>query len=114
LILVQLGGVRWGSNNYHYDHPLFAESISNRLGAATDSSERDHLVKDWENVMIHELDPLRRHVKNTSFGDGELYGDLQLEFNMWVGYLPILNCLMSIACLGNGRLQFDEIHVLQL
>lgn len=82
--LIQLGGVRWGSNNYHRNHPLFAEYISNRLGATTDSNERDHLVKDWENVMIRDLDPLRRHVKNTSFGDGEVYGDLQLEFNMWV------------------------------
>ncbi|KAG0631087.1 hypothetical protein M758_1G226800 [Ceratodon purpureus] len=81
--ITKLGGVRWGSNNYHHDHPLFAEYINSRLGSTTDANERDHLVKEWENVMIHDLDPLRRHAKNTSFGDGEVYGDLQLEFNMW-------------------------------
>ena len=80
--------MRWGSNNYHHDHPLFAEYINSRLGSTTDANERDHLVKEWENVMIHDLDPLRRHAKNTSFGDGEVYGDLQLEFNMWVCHFP--------------------------
>ncbi|XP_024373471.1 uncharacterized protein [Physcomitrium patens] len=79
----KVGGVRWGSNNYHHDHPLFAEYISNRLVTSVGSDEREHLVKKWEDAMIHDLDPMRRHATNTSFGDGEMYENLQLEFNMW-------------------------------
>lgn len=89
--LAQIGGVRWGSNNYHHDHPLFTEYISNRLGVNTDSREREGLVKAWEDFMIHNLNPLRRHATNTSFGGGEKYEDLQVEFNMWVCMALILN-----------------------
>ncbi|XP_024381939.1 uncharacterized protein [Physcomitrium patens] len=81
--ITKIGGVRWGSNNYHHDHPLFTEYISNRLGVNTDSREREGLVKAWEDFMIHNLNPLRRHATNTSFGGGEKYEDLQVEFNMW-------------------------------
>lgn len=84
LVEHQLGGVRWGSNNYHQDHPFFAEYLNKRLASSLDSGEREDLVKNWEDVMIHDLDPSRQHAKNTSFGSGEAFGDLQLEFNMWV------------------------------
>lgn len=77
--------MRWGSNNYHQDHPFFAEYMNKRFNTLfIESSQRENLVKDWEDVMIRNLDPLRQQAKNTSFGDGEKYGDLQLEFNMWV------------------------------
>ncbi|KAG0620497.1 hypothetical protein M758_4G220800 [Ceratodon purpureus] len=82
--ITKVGGVRWGSNNYHQDHPFFAEYMNKRFNTLfIESSQRENLVKDWEDVMIRNLDPLRQQAKNTSFGEGEKYGDLQLEFNMW-------------------------------
>jgi hypothetical protein len=94
--------VRWGSNNYHQDHPFFAEYMNKRLTSGLDSSQRERLVKDWEDVMIHDLNPLREHAMNTSFGDGETFGNLQLEFNMWVRsyYLNThIYCHMLCFCL---------------
>lgn len=87
----QIGGVRWASNNYHHDHPLFAEYLDTRLESSIGSKKREDLVKDWENLMIKDLDPKRKHAANTSFGDGEQFEDLQLEFNAWVSnvYNPI-------------------------
>jgi len=63
---------------------MFAEYLTTRLASNLDSSEREDLVKDWEDAMIRDLDALRRHEKNTSFGEGETFEDLQLEFNTWV------------------------------
>lgn len=103
----KVGGVRWGSNNYHHDHPLFAEYISNRLVTSVGSDEREHLVKKWEDAMIHDLDPMRRHATNTSFGDGEMYENLQLEFNMWV-------CILQHTLLINASVEIGIKRRLKL
>ena len=87
---MQIGGVRWGSNNYHQDHPLFEEYLNGKLGTNVGGPEREFLVKKWEDVMIHHLNPLRQHAKNSSFADGEKFGDLQLEFNMWVSFHKVI------------------------
>lgn len=81
---MQIEAIRWGANNFHQDHPLFAEYIDQRLGTAVDATEREALVKDWEEVMINHLLPLWDRATNSSFAPNDTNADLQLDFGMWV------------------------------
>jgi patched 2 protein len=81
--ITQIEAIRWGANNFHQDHPLFAEYIDQRLGTAVDPTEREALVKDWEEVMINHLRPLWDRAMNSSFAPNDTNADLQLDFGMW-------------------------------
>ncbi|XP_024533742.1 protein patched homolog 2 isoform X1 [Selaginella moellendorffii] len=81
--ITEIKGLRWAGNNFHQRHPVWESYISNLLGTSFQEKQREQLTKDWEAHMINELDPLRQHQPSTIFGDKNIYGDLQLEFNMW-------------------------------
>lgn len=79
----QIGAIRWGANNWHHEHPLFIEYITNRLKQNYTSADRKDLVVNWENLMIEKLAPLRENQDTTKFSAGKEYEDLQVQFSMW-------------------------------
>jgi len=95
---LQIEAIRWGANNFHQDHPLFAEYIDQRLGTAVDPTEREALVKDWEEVMINHLLPLWDHAANSSFAPNDTNADLQLDFGMWVSSSNVWFLLWILWC----------------
>lgn len=79
----KIGAIRWGTNNWHHDHPLFTEYLAKRLNQSLDASDRKDLVLQFENLMFDKLNPLRQNEAETNFATGKKYEDLQVQFTMW-------------------------------
>ncbi|KAI5073407.1 hypothetical protein GOP47_0011420 [Adiantum capillus-veneris] len=79
----KIGAFRWGSNNFHHEHPLWTELLTKRLNASLEPSARKEMVLQFENLMIDKLSPLRDSKSHTNFATGKKFGDLQVQFTMW-------------------------------
>lgn len=79
----KIGALRWGANNFHHEHPLWTELLTNKLNRSLEPSARKKLVVDFENLMINKLSPLRDNKDHTRFASGQKFGDLQVQFTMW-------------------------------
>ncbi|MCO5558412.1 hypothetical protein L7F22_011993 [Adiantum nelumboides] len=81
--ITKIGALRWGANNFHHEHPLWAELFTKRLNQSLQPSDRKELVVQFENLMIDKLSPLRESKAQTEFAPEKQFGDLQVQFTMW-------------------------------
>lgn len=81
VFILQIGGIRWGQNNYHEAQPLWVDYIEEVLGVNITRKQRKNLHRKWEGRMVDHLEPLRNRESNLF---ATTYNDLQLEFLTWV------------------------------